>query len=141
MIRKAAPEDYMLLSEIWLNASIAAHDFVPAEFWEKNAEDMREVYLPGSETWVIEADGNPAGFFCLSGNVLAAIFVTASEQGSGLGSRLIERAKELRENLELTVYKENPRAVSFYQKHGFSVREERIDVHTSHTEFVMMWSR
>lgn len=140
VIRRASPEDYPQLCTVWLEASIVAHDFVEPGFWGSKKADMRDIYLPGSETWVIEKNGIPVGFLSLVENVLAALFVDPFEQGRGLGSSLIGKAKELRPALELTVYRENLRAVSFYEKHGFSITEERRDSHTSHQEYVMKWS-
>lgn len=140
VIRRASPEDYPQLCTIWLEASIVTHDFVEPGFWGSKKADMRDIYLPGSETWVIEKNGIPVGFLSLVENVLAALFVDPFEQGRGLGSSLIGKAKELRPALELTVYRENLRAVSFYEKHGFSITEERRDSHTSHQEYVMKWS-
>lgn len=140
-VRRAGPEDYPLLCSVWLEASIAAHDFVEPEFWKSKAADMRDIYLPASETWLIEKNGIPVGFFSLVDNVLAALFVDPSEQGRGIGSSLIEKARKIRPALELTVYKDNLRAVSFYEMHGFSITEERRDSHTSHQEYVMKWRK
>jgi putative acetyltransferase len=68
---------------------------------------------------------------------LAALFVAPEFQGGGIGGRLMRKAKELRSELDLTVYKMNLRAVRFYERHGFEVVSERIDEHTGHTEVVM----
>ena len=141
MIRKALPEEYGLLSNLWLEASIKAHDFVPSEFWEGNVDAMRNEYLPASETLVIENDGDIAGFICLLGETVAALFVSVDKQGTGFGSQLMQHAKAEHENLNLCVYKENSPSVSFYTKHGFKVVEERVDEHTGRVEFVMDWQR
>lgn len=141
MIRKAVAGDYPVLSRIWLDASMKAHAFVAREFWEGNLEAMRDIYLPNSETWVIEDRTGQAGFLSLMDNVLAALFVDPAKQDRGFGSQLIDKAKGLRSRLELYVYSENPRAVEFYRKHGFSVLEERRDNRTLHIEFVMEWRR
>ncbi|ACS81547.1 N-acetyltransferase [Maridesulfovibrio salexigens] len=141
MIRKALPEEYGLLSSLWLEASIKAHYFVPAEFWESNVDAMRNEYLPAAETLVIEKDGDIAGFISLIGETVAALFISVDKQGAGLGSQLLQHAKDEHENLNLCVYKENGPSVSFYTKHGFTIVEDRVDEHTGRVEILMDWQR
>ncbi|TIH12343.1 N-acetyltransferase [Marinifilum sp. JC120] len=141
MIRKALPEEYEFLGNLWLEVSIKAHDFVPREFWEENLSAMQHEYLPASETWVIEQDGEVAGFMSLVGETIAALFVSADKQGRGLGSRLLQHAKEEHESLNLCVYKENLPSVAFYKKQGFKVGAEREDEHAGRIELVMSWQR
>ncbi|NMR77527.1 GNAT family N-acetyltransferase, partial [Vibrio alginolyticus] len=52
MIRKYNENDMGSVLEIWLNASVKAHDFISAEFWESQLENMRNIYIPASETYV-----------------------------------------------------------------------------------------
>jgi putative acetyltransferase len=44
-----------------------------------------------------------------------------------MGGRLMRRASQLRSEMNLTVYKENPGAVRFYERHGFESLSKRID--------------
>ncbi|NMV23502.1 GNAT family N-acetyltransferase, partial [Vibrio parahaemolyticus] len=46
MIRKYNENDMDSVLEIWLNASVKAHDFISAEFWESQLENMRNIYIP-----------------------------------------------------------------------------------------------
>ena len=39
-------------ADIWLQASLAAHDFVPSDFWRKHLGAMKEQYLPASEVYL-----------------------------------------------------------------------------------------
>jgi putative acetyltransferase len=127
--------------DIWLRASVKAHDFVDGKFWEARLEDVRDMYIPDSETYVYEEDGEVRGFFSLCGDSLAAIFVSPEAQGRGIGRRLMDKAKSLREKLNLTVYKENRKSVRFYEKNGFIHVGERVDTYTGHTEIVMEYGR
>ncbi|GKT29098.1 N-acetyltransferase, partial [Aduncisulcus paluster] len=94
MIRKALPEEYCFLSNLWLEASVKAHDFVPAKFWKSNVDAMRNEYLPAAETLVIEKDSEIAGFISLIGETVAALFISVDKQGAGLGSQLLQYAKD-----------------------------------------------
>lgn len=38
--------------EIWLSASLLAHDFIPASYWQEQFEVVRDRYLPISATYV-----------------------------------------------------------------------------------------
>ncbi|MCC5859134.1 MAG: GNAT family N-acetyltransferase [Ectothiorhodospiraceae bacterium] len=137
MIRPMASHDMDSILTIWLEASIESHDFVSREFWESRLEDMRNVYIPASETYIYETDGTVKGFFSLHGNTLAAIFVSPGCQGEGIGQKLMEKVKELRNPVCLDVYRENHRTVAFYRRCGFRELAEKRDPHTGHVELVM----
>ncbi len=62
MIRKYNENDMDSVLEIWLNASVKAHDFISAEFWESQVENMRNIYIPASETYVYEVESKVVGF-------------------------------------------------------------------------------
>lgn len=127
------------LLEIWLSASIKAHDFIDASFWQSNTESMRDVYIPASETFVIEDSSGVLGFYSLLDNQLAALFVDPAHQGNGFGKQLLDHAKCLRNELSLAVYKENTPSVGFYTSQGFKRVKEQIDEKTGLAEFLMCY--
>jgi GNAT superfamily N-acetyltransferase/limonene-1,2-epoxide hydrolase len=137
MIKKFEPKETNDVLDIWLTASIQAHRFVDKEFWESKVDDMREIYIPSSETYVFQENNIVKGFFSLHGETLAAMFVSPEFQHQGIGRKMIEKAKTLRSRLNLTVYKENTKSTGFYKNCGFEIIEEKIDEHTGHTEFLM----
>lgn len=125
---------------IWLETSIETHDFIERNFWESKVADMRNVYLPAAETYVYDGEGTLRGFVSLCGDTIAALFVRPSVHGKGIGTQLMNKAKERRQNLNLTVYKENHRGIGFYEKCGFRVETEQIDRHTGHPELLMVFN-
>lgn len=125
---------------IWLRASIEAHSFIGKRFWESRIEDMRNAYIPASDTYVFSENGIVKGFVSLHENTLAALFVSPNSQGKGIGQQLMVKAKSLRSKLSLNAYLENPKSIQFYQKHGFTIVGERIDEHTGHVELLMEYS-
>lgn len=137
MIREYRPDDIERVLAIWLAASIQAHNFIEPGFWESNVADMREVYIPASETMVFETAVGIEGFYCLRGNALAALFVAPDSQRRGIGSILMQSAQQRRANLELAVYKANTGSIAFYRNHGFSITAERLDAGTGHPELIM----
>ncbi len=60
-------------------------------------------------------------------------------QSQGIGKRLLDFVKERKESLYLSAYEKNERAVRFYQREGFVIREERLDESTGEKEYVMVW--
>ena len=141
MIRKIEPEEINDVLDIWINASIQAHNFIDKEFWESKLDDMREIYIPNSETYIYKENEIIMGFFSLHGDMLAAMFVSPEFQNNGIGRKLMNKAKSLRNKLELTVYKENPNAIEFYKKCGFDIIKEKVDVHTGHIEILMNYRK
>ncbi|GAA5138508.1 N-acetyltransferase [Alloalcanivorax gelatiniphagus] len=137
MIRDYRPADIDQVLAIWLAASIEAHHFIEPAFWQSKMGEMRNVYIPASETFVYEDEGVVVGFYSLYENTLAAIFVAPGSQGKGVGSVLLDDAKSRRAKLKLTVYKENAASIRFYRNNGFSVLQEQIDEHTGHSELIM----
>ena len=137
MIRKFRQSDIDQVMSIWLEASIKSHDFIDSEFWESKIKDMRELYIPSGETYVYEEGDIIKGFLSLNNDTLAALFVSPDSQEKGIGMQLMRKAKDVRENLSLTVYKENIKSIEFYQKCGFKIEQEQIDRHTGHPELVM----
>ncbi len=142
MIRLARPEENERLVKIWLDASLAAHSFIPAAYWREQADAMRLRYLPSARNWVYVAPdtGEPAGFISLRGNYIAALFVSPARQREGIGSRLLAWVMAGRPSLELSVYVENARAVAFYRRHGFRVLQTRSDPATGRSEYRMAFS-
>lgn len=126
-----------LVLNIWLRASIRAHDFIEASFWESKLEDMRKIYIPDSENYVFEQNSVKIGFYSLMGSILAAIFVMPEFQGKGIGKKLLSHAIKQKPNLTLSVYKENIASYQFYCSQGFSVVHEQSDIHTGHLEYIM----
>ncbi|MDO8907562.1 MAG: N-acetyltransferase [Pseudohongiella sp.] len=139
MIRKFKQTDLDQVLAIWLTASIEAHSFIEPEFWEAKVSDMRDVYIPASETFVWEHEDKIAGFYSLCGDTLAAIFVDIALQGKGLGTALLDDARSRRDSLQLSVYKENVSSLKFYEKYGFTSLGEQVDEHTGHIELIMRY--
>lgn len=137
MIRKLNYTDIDPVLDVWLSASIKAHDFADASFWESQVDNMRNIYIPASEAYVYVDDLKVVGFYALSENKLAAIFVDPEFQDKGIGKQLISHAKKQRDRLILNVYKENEASYQFYLSQGFNVISEQADGHTGHIEYTM----
>ncbi|MCG8475086.1 MAG: GNAT family N-acetyltransferase [Cytophagales bacterium] len=123
--------------DIWYRTSVQCHDFVEPDFWHSCKEDMREKYIPNSETYVAKYRDEIAGFISLAGDQLAAIFVLPEYQGMGIGQSLLHEAFRNRKSLMLNVFEKNQKAKDFYLKNGFEEVRRGTDEHTGESEIIM----
>ncbi|MCD6617337.1 GNAT family N-acetyltransferase [Aeromonas veronii] len=138
MIHPLSATDLDAAVELWYQASVQAHDFIPAAFWHEQRAAMQDIYLPASKSWVYEEDGQLLGFITRYQGSVAALFISPDHQ-HGLGRQLLERLKAQYDRFELTVYAENERARRFYSRNGFKEGEQKLYEHSGHSELVMHW--
>ena len=119
MIRKHAPEDIETLMAIWLESSSMAHPFLDATFVDSVKNDMRNLYMPNSETWVFEENGTIHGFISLIKNEIGGLFVTPKHHFKGIGTQLVNFTSKMHPTLEVEVFDKNGIAKAFYDKKGF----------------------
>lgn len=141
MIRKLTESDIDHVVNLWLSASIIAHDFIPAEFWSEKVDAMKSKYLPSAESYVIASDSQVEGFISLVENSVAAIFVDPSSQGKGYGKLLLNHAKKLRASLQLSVYSKNAKSIDFYKSQGFVILREETEPETQESCYIMAWNQ
>ena len=126
MIRKYEAEDLDDVVMAWAEASAVAHPFLSDAFLAKERDNIANVYLPVTETWVWESDGRVVGFISLMGAEIGAIFVDPKFHGIGIGRALMDHARGLREELEVEVFKANVIGRAFYERYGFVLIEEKV---------------
>ena len=143
MIRYFQQQDEDSVIRIWLEASAIAHSFIPRSYWESKVPDMRNKYLPQSQTLVNENEhtNEITGFISLIGNYIAALFVSPDRQGQGIGQALMNHVKLQYPELELNVYTKNAQALAFYKRQGFTIVREQTDGQTGQQEFTMKYQR
>ncbi|MFA9221724.1 MAG: GNAT family N-acetyltransferase, partial [Sediminibacterium sp.] len=62
MIRKREEKHNNEIINVWYEASSLAHPFLEADFVEKAKKDLRDIYIPNTETWVYEDNNAVIGF-------------------------------------------------------------------------------
>lgn len=140
MIRKLEKNDIADVMQIWKKENIKAHNFIQKEYWENNYNYVKEV-LPKAEIYVYVIKEKIVGFIGLNKEYIEGIFVDENNQYRGIGTSLLNKAKESRNNLKLNVYKKNTNAISFYKKNGFTITGENIDNITKEIEYTMTWNK
>ena len=138
MIRKLQKTDINQVSHIWLKTNLKAHFFIPEQYWISNYEFVKEM-LPQAEVYVYEDDKMIQGFIGVSDEYIEGIFVSDEMQSCGIGKMLLDYIKDKKDRLQLKVYQKNVRAMSFYQREGFTIQSEEMDEFTREKEYVMNW--
>lgn len=140
MIRKFENKDLEEIMKIWLDTNIQAHDFIPEDYWKNNFDSVKRM-LPEAEIYVYEAVGKIKAFVGVDRGYIAGIFVSNEMQSNGIGKKLLDKAKKLYPNLSLSVYQKNQKAIHFYQREQFVVKQEQIDENTGEAEYFMTWNK
>ena len=124
MIRKHKEQDLEQIMNIWYQSSTAAHPFLDKAFVEKVKSDMRNIYIPNSETWVFEQNNLVVGFISMIGNEIGGLFVLPDNQAKGIGTQLVNFIAKETKVLEVEVFEKNTIGRAFYGKYGFNLINE-----------------
>jgi len=124
MIRKYSAEDTEALISIWDNAEALAHPFLLSEVRDQVRRDMRSLYLPNAETWVLEDEGVPVGFIAMIDKEIGGLFLDPSQQGKGKGREMVDHVVAIKGPLTVEVFKDNKIGLPFYERYGFVVTGE-----------------
>ena len=138
MIRKLQKTDINRVADIWLKTNLKTHYFIPEQYWTNNYEVVKEM-LPQAEVYVYEDDKIIQGFIGINDEYIEGIFVSDEMQSRGIGKILLDYIKDKKDRLQLKVYQKNVRAMSFYQREGFTIQSEEMDEFTGEKEYVMNW--
>jgi putative acetyltransferase len=141
-IREARPSEHDTLVDIWLRSVRATHAFLTEDDIDSLLPLVQGGALADLELWVLESDdGTPAGFMGLDGTTVEALFLAPELLGQGGGKLLIDHARRLKGGpLRVDVNEQNPNAVRFYERCGFTVTG-RSDVDTAGRPFPLLHMR
>jgi len=123
-IRQYKKQDLDAVLLTWESATRLAHPFMTDEFIVQERINVAEIYMPNTDTWVIEINDRVEGFIALMGNEVGAIFLQPDCHGKGIGKALMDKAQELHGDLEVEVFKENSIGRKFYDRYGFVLLED-----------------
>lgn len=146
-IRKAAAKDASRLAEILIFTKrmnyrkIFHNDKV--SFGEMQVYSLAQDYIANPEKletiWVYD-DEFVKGMIHIEGNDLIELYVDSFFQNEGIGAKLIAFAIQKFNIHNLTVLEKNTSAIRFYQRHGFSLTQERT-LEEGTTEYLVKMKR
>jgi ribosomal protein S18 acetylase RimI-like enzyme len=125
VIRPARPEDADAVAQVFI-ASFDTLTFLPKlHTSEETVDFISNTVMPEQEVLVAEADGMIVGFLAMThGDILEHLYVHPDSQGRGVGSALLERAKErMPGGFSLWVFQQNLPARRFYERRGLRLVE------------------
>jgi GNAT superfamily N-acetyltransferase len=125
-IRPAREEEIEALTALFIRARNEM-EYVP-EVPDAHAGAIADRMREHEEIWVAEESGRLLGFLGiehstnLGAPVLEKLYVEPEEQNRGIGSALLDKAKQLcPDGLYLWVFQKNTGARRLYERHGFEV--------------------
>jgi GNAT superfamily N-acetyltransferase len=128
-LRQAVSGDSLAVAEVYLRARRAAIPYIPP--CVHNDDEVRswitDVVIPAQDTWVAVMDDEIVAMMALQNSWIHQLYVAPDWGGKGIGSRLIQLAKERYPcSLELWTFESNHGARRFYERNGF-LEVERED--------------
>ncbi len=122
-IRRATPADAEAIADVWWRSRVASAPAIPLPVHtQAEVRSWIEALVGGDgELWVAShADEGPVAMLLVSAGDVDQLYVDPHVVGQGIGSRLLDVAKELRpDGLELWTFQANDGARRFYERHGF----------------------
>ncbi len=142
-LRPYASADEDAAVELWQRTWQLAYpriDFAARLDWWR--ERWRLELVPAATITVAEANGKMVGFVTVDPSTfdLDQIVVAPEVWGVGVASALMAEAKRISPaGLDLYVNTDNARAISFYEKHGFSISGEALNWRSGAPVHKMSW--
>ena len=121
MIREARPGDVGTVAGLY-ERSFGTLSFLPTLHTLEEHHAWFGQVVAQREVWVWEEEGVILGFIALSDATVDYLYVEPEMTGRGIGSSLLDRAKERRPSgFSLWTFQQNEGARRFYERHGLHV--------------------
>lgn len=138
-----APADLPAVSDLWVATWAKAMpdiDFEARRPWfHGHLETLQD---GGAEVLVARADGEVAGFVAIHPGTryLDQLAVAPAFWGAGAAGALMAAARDRSpDGIDLDVNQDNPRAVAFYQRHGFRIAAAATNPASGRAIWRMEW--
>lgn len=143
-LRTYHPGDFEVVVQIWHESWHGAFPGLRHPWsYEQWRERFQQKVLSNSSIWVAECDKHIAGFIVVrtEDGYLDQIFVAPATQQQGVGTILINKAKELSPNgLYLETLQSNKQARRFYERHGFLPGRTGINPNNDQPNIEYRWT-
>lgn len=144
IIRQAGNEDLVRIAEIEIfNYRINFYPiFLNDEFYFEELQVPKQIekYKNAVETIWVYDDGAVKGFIQVEDQEVKKLFVEPVLQGDSIGSELLKFAIGDMDVKSLWALEKNVRAITFYERHGFHVTDDKKPEEDT-TEFLVRLER
>lgn len=125
IIRKATPEDAKAIAVILRTSRQSAMPYLPdLHTPDEDFAFIQGKVMPECEVWVAVVDNKLTGFCAFTAEWIEHLYLLPEAQGKGIGSQLLEKAREKADQLSLWTFKRNEAAKAFYEAKDFKpIRE------------------
>ncbi len=142
-LRPYHPNDFESIVRLWYeswhdNFPNLQHPWTYAQ-WKEHFQDR---ITANASIWIAESDSQLAGFIVLHENsgYLDQIFVAPPMQHQGIGTLLLNKAKELSpDGIYLDTLQSNTKSRRFYEKHGFQPGRVGINSNNGQPDIEYRW--
>ena len=128
-IRRANRNDLSRIAEIQVfNYRLYFYPIFKSDeyyFDELRVPALMKEYESALDSLYVYDDGVVKGFIKIEGTYIARLFVEPVLQNASIGSRLLEYAIKEHNADYLWALEKNVKAISFYERHGFTVTREK----------------
>jgi len=118
-----------------------------------NLDSLKKQEAEGQSFYLIQSDSTPIGFISISQKedtnyFIHKFYIDTAIQGKGFGEQTFEKIKQLinidksATTIQLTVNRQNYKAINFYFKVGFKIKEVAdFDIGNGYqmNDFIMEW--
>lgn len=139
-INNLESKDISKVMQLWLDININTHTFIDSNYWEENFNLVKSM-IETADVYVYKLSGEIIAFVGLMDTYVAGIFVSDESRCKGIGKKLLDYIKKGYNELTLSVYEKNSRAINFYIREQFIIISKKTDKNTGEIEFLMKWKK
>ncbi|MCB8887751.1 GNAT family N-acetyltransferase [Vreelandella malpeensis] len=121
-IEPASSADYSELITLWEASVRATHDFLAEEDLLMLKPLLFEQFFDAVALHVVRSpSGGALGFSGVAQGKLEMLFIAPQARGLGIGTALLDHARQAQGVTNVDVNEQNPAALAFYRQRGFEV--------------------
>lgn len=138
MIRKIREDDIVKVMSLWMKGNLKYHNFIDKDYWLEIFNNKKEELL-NTNTFVYIENKKILGFISLNNQNVTDIYVDNNLLRTGIGTKLINYCKDLKENLEVTIFEKNINAILFFSSLDFKNMGIHINEKFNEKEYILRW--
>jgi len=120
-LRRGRPDDAGSITTVHLRSKRSAMPWLAEPHSDEEAERWVREGLDRFEVWVAEVHGDVVAYVAFEPGNLDQLYVAPAHQGVGIGSTLVQLAKDRSgPPLRLWAFQRNSAARRFYERHGMA---------------------